>query len=86
MITLRNNHPVFHRRNFSQGRANEGADIKDILWLWPDGQEMTDEEWKQESARCLGSAATHSLEARSIVMLVARAAGQIRHMERRHDS
>jgi len=54
LIGLRKNHPVFHRRNFFQGRSIKGADIKDILWLHPDGKEMTDEEWKQESARCLG--------------------------------
>jgi len=54
MIALRKNHPVFHRRNFFQGRAIKGAGVKDILWLQPDGLEMTDEEWKQESARCLG--------------------------------
>jgi glycogen operon protein len=28
--------------------------VKDILWLTPDGREMTDEEWKESSARCLG--------------------------------
>ncbi len=28
--------------------------MKDILWLRPDGSEMTDEEWGQESARSLG--------------------------------
>ena len=54
MIALRKNHPIFHRRNFFQGRAIKGAGIKDIQWLRPDGQEMTDEEWKQDSARCLG--------------------------------
>jgi len=54
MIALRKNHPVFHRRNFFQGRAIKGAEIKDIQWLRPDGKEMTDEEWKQDSARCLG--------------------------------
>jgi len=54
LIGLRKNHPVFHRRNFFQGRSIKGAGIKDILWLHPDGKEMTDEEWKQESARCLG--------------------------------
>ncbi len=54
MIMLRKNHPVFHRRNFFQGRAIKGAEIKDIQWLRPDGQEMTDEEWKENSARCLG--------------------------------
>jgi len=28
--------------------------VKDILWLKPDGTEMTDEEWDQHFARCLG--------------------------------
>src|SRR5450631_1568809 len=54
VITLRKNHPVFRRRNFFQGRAIKGAGVKDILWLRPDGSEMTDEEWGQESARSLG--------------------------------
>jgi glycogen operon protein len=54
LIALRQNHPVFRRRNFFQGRAIKGAGIKDILWLRPDGREMTDEEWNQEHARTLG--------------------------------
>jgi isoamylase len=56
LIALRRDHPVFRRRNFFQGRQIRGADIKDIAWLRPDGQEMTDEEWNRESARCLGVA------------------------------
>jgi glycogen operon protein len=28
--------------------------VKDIVWLTPDGREMTDEEWHQSEARCLG--------------------------------
>jgi glycogen operon protein len=28
--------------------------VKDILWLNPNGHEMTDEEWGQAYARCLG--------------------------------
>jgi glycogen operon protein len=54
LIALRAKHPVFHRRKFFQGRAIKGADVQDIFWLGPDGKEMTDEEWKQNSARCLG--------------------------------
>jgi glycogen operon protein len=54
VIALRKNHPVFRRRNFFQGRAIKGAGVKDILWLMPDGREMTDEEWAQESARTVG--------------------------------
>jgi isoamylase len=54
MIALRRKHPAFHRKRFFQGRAIKGAGIKDILWLKPDGHEMTDEEWRVDSARCLG--------------------------------
>jgi isoamylase len=54
MIALRKDHPVFRRRNFFQGRKIRGADVKDIVWLRPDGQEMTDEEWNQDFARSLG--------------------------------
>jgi isoamylase len=54
MTKLRKDHPIFRRRNFFQGRPIKGAGIKDILWLTPDGREMTDEEWKQSNARSLG--------------------------------
>jgi isoamylase len=54
VMAIRKAHPVFRRRNFFQGRKIRGADIKDIVWLDPDGKEMTDEEWNQEFARCLG--------------------------------
>jgi isoamylase len=54
LIAIRKDHPVFHRRNFFLGRAIKGLGVKDILWLKPDGHEMTDEEWKQEFARTLG--------------------------------
>ncbi|WP_333839358.1 glycogen debranching protein GlgX [Pelomicrobium sp.] len=54
MVALRRDHPVFHRRHFFQGRPIHGTGVKDIVWLKPDGQEMTDEEWNQHHARCLG--------------------------------
>jgi glycogen operon protein len=54
LISVRNDHPVFRRRNFFQGREIRGVGIKDISWLRPDGGEMSDHEWSQEFARCLG--------------------------------
>ncbi|MDD3650864.1 glycogen debranching protein GlgX [Immundisolibacter sp.] len=54
LIGLRREHPVFHRRHFFQGRAIHGADLKDIRWLKPDGTDMSDQEWGQDFARCLG--------------------------------
>ena len=54
MIAIRRSHPVFRRHRFFQGRAIHGAGVKDILWLRPDGGEMTDHEWEHTFARSLG--------------------------------
>ena len=54
LIHLRKRHPVFRRRHFFQGRHIKGVNVKDIMWLRPDGQEMTDREWSQSHARCMG--------------------------------
>lgn len=54
LVSLRRDHPVFRRRHFFQGRSIHGTAIRDILWLNPDGREMTEEEWNQHYARCLG--------------------------------
>ena len=54
IIALRNAHPLFRRRTFFHGRALREPEVKDILWLAPTGKEMTDEEWNQSFARCLG--------------------------------
>jgi glycogen operon protein len=54
LIRLRKAHPVFRRRNFFQGRPIRGGGVKDILWLGPEGREMSDQEWQSTVARCLG--------------------------------
>jgi glycogen operon protein len=54
MIGLRRAHPVFRRRDFFSGRPLHGGGVKDILWLNPDGTEMTAAEWEREAARSLG--------------------------------
>jgi len=54
MIAIRRSHPVFRRHRFFQGRAIHGAGAKDIVWLRPDGGEMTDHEWEHTFARSLG--------------------------------
>ncbi|HVM93054.1 MAG TPA: glycogen debranching protein GlgX [Terriglobales bacterium] len=53
LIALRKDHPAFRRRNFFQGRNIKGAEVTDIAWLRPDGQQMTDDEWNQNFARSL---------------------------------
>jgi glycogen operon protein len=54
LIHLRRAHPVFHRRNFLQGRPIHGSAVKDIHWLKPNGSEMSDHEWRHDFARSLG--------------------------------
>jgi isoamylase len=54
LIQIRRDHPNLHRSKFSQDRAIRGTQEKDIVWLRPDGQEMTDEEWALGWVRCLG--------------------------------
>jgi isoamylase len=53
-IRLWKEQPVFQRRQFFQGRAIRGKTQKDIHWLTPDGQEMSDADWHGLHARCLG--------------------------------
>jgi glycogen operon protein len=55
MIQLRRAHPIFRRRNFFMGMSvGEKDEHKDVVWLKPDGHEMTHEEWQKDFARCLG--------------------------------
>ena len=54
LIALRARHPVLRRRTFLQGRPIRGAGVKDVVWLEPSGQEMTDKAWSTHFARCLG--------------------------------
>jgi len=54
LIQYRQKHQVFRRRRFFQGRQIRGGDIKDVMWLKPDGTEMSEDEWSHGFARCLG--------------------------------
>jgi glycogen operon protein len=54
MINLRKRHAVLHRRRFFQGRPIKGANVKDVLWLKPNGQEISEDDWRDPGVRCLG--------------------------------
>jgi isoamylase len=54
LIKFRKSHSCFRRRSFFKGPRGKGTGVKDIIWLTPDGREMTDQEWHQSEARCLG--------------------------------
>jgi glycogen operon protein len=53
LIALRAAHPVFRRRDFFQDRPLHGSEVRDIVWLQPDGTEMSAEAWQQDFARAL---------------------------------
>jgi glycogen operon protein len=52
IVRLRKLHPTFRRRRYFQGR---GLRVKDLLWLNPDGTELTADNWNDPFARCLGA-------------------------------
>ena len=53
LMALRAHHPVFRRRDFFQGRPLYGSSVRDIVWLQPDGSEMTAQAWGHGHARAL---------------------------------
>ena len=54
LIKLRSEHRIFHRRGWFQGRELHGTDVKDLSWLRPDAQEMSEEDWQVGFAKSLG--------------------------------
>lgn len=53
-VQLWKDQPVLQRRKFFQGRMISGKTIRDVQWLTPLGEEMTDEDWHKHYTRCLG--------------------------------
>jgi glycogen operon protein len=54
LVAFRRAHPNLRRRRFFQDRVIRGGETKEVLWLRPDGKEMTDEEWTNGWVRTLG--------------------------------
>jgi glycogen operon protein len=52
IIALRKAHPTFRRRRYFQGRGFRGQDLQ---WLAPNGLEMTEGNWSDPFAKCLGA-------------------------------
>jgi isoamylase len=53
-IALRQQHPVLASPRFLHGNAQSTEGVKDILWLAPQGNEQTTEQWQDPMARCIG--------------------------------
>ncbi len=54
VVRLRREHPVFRRRDYYTGAPLPDGSGKDIVWLQPEGREMTEADWHQGFARCIG--------------------------------
>jgi glycogen operon protein len=54
VISIFHRHPVLRRRRFSRGRRLGTALVNDLSWWRPDGMEMTEADWNNAEARCLG--------------------------------
>jgi glycogen operon protein len=53
-FALRAENPVLRRRHFFDGNEPQSATGKDVMWVRPDGQEMTSEDWQNGDLRVLG--------------------------------
>ncbi|WJN57352.1 glycogen debranching protein GlgX [Pseudomonas sp. SO81] len=54
LIALRRAYPILRRGRFFVGHYNEELGVKDVTWLAPGGEEMTEEHWHDGEARCMG--------------------------------
>ena len=54
VISIRQALPMLRRGRFLTGGFDEELGSKDVAWLTPDGDEMTDGHWTDGNARCLG--------------------------------
>ena len=54
VIGLRLQHPSLHRQKFFVGAVGRGQRRKDLVWLRPDGREMSERDWRNGALRSLG--------------------------------
>jgi glycogen operon protein len=54
MAELFRSNPVLRRRDFFTGRPMTAEGWRDVTWIRPDGQEMTEADWRDHENRVLG--------------------------------
>ena len=55
VFAIRHAHPIFRRRHFFRGAPLKEGAPKDLMWVRPDGQEMTEQDWQNSHGRVLGA-------------------------------
>jgi isoamylase len=58
LIALRHRYPLLRRNRFLTGTYDDEYHIKDVMWLAPSGEEMSESHWTGQSTRCLGALIT----------------------------
>lgn len=53
LIHYRQEHPVFRRRGWFQGRAIHGSEVKDIVWFNLEGTQMEEGHWGEDYLKSL---------------------------------
>ena len=54
VIGVMHSNPILRRRAFFTGEPVAGHQTKDVTWLRPDGQEMTEQDWEDPSLQSIG--------------------------------
>jgi glycogen operon protein len=54
LIRIMQTYPVLRRRHFFAGTGTTVKGEPDVQWIRPDGEEMTDEDWKDEGNHAIG--------------------------------
>jgi glycogen operon protein len=54
LISLRQQHPIFRRRDFFGGPHDGAYGLPDIRWFRTDGRDMTRRDWRAEDLNSLG--------------------------------
>jgi len=54
LIAIRQAYPILHRGRFLGTEYNEELDVKDLVWMSPNGEEMTREQWDDGNGKCFG--------------------------------
>ncbi len=54
VIAIRREHPNLARARFFRGRAIRGLEVRDIVWLRHDGEQLNDQDWANPDTSSLG--------------------------------
>jgi isoamylase len=53
-MSIRRRFPVLRRNRFLTGALQESFQLHELTWLTPTGENMTEENWKDPFAKCVG--------------------------------